>query len=95
MKQQVSRLSPHQNGKVFAILMAISSLVFLVPAMLIMASTMPGGVGPTGWMLLLMPLMYLVIVYVMVGLSCLAYNALVPFIGGIEFETRELPPQTL
>jgi hypothetical protein len=89
MKQQVSRLSPHQNGKVFAILMAISSLVFLIPAMLIMASTMPGGAGPTWLMLLLMPVLYLVIGYVMVALSCLAYNALVPFIGGIEFEVRD------
>lgn len=89
MKQQVSRLSPHQNGKVFAILMAISSLVFLIPAMLIMAGTMPGGAGPTWLMLLLMPVLYLVIGYVMVALSCLAYNALVPFIGGIEFEVRD------
>lgn len=90
MKQQVSRLSPHQNAKVFAILMALASLIFLVPVMLIVASTMPGGPGPTWWMLLLMPLMYLVFGYVMVGLISLAYNALVPFVGGIAFETREL-----
>jgi membrane protein YdbS with pleckstrin-like domain len=89
MKQQVSRLSPHQNGKVFAVLMAISSLIFLIPAILIMASTMPGGAGPTWMMLLLMPLMYLVLVYIMVSLSCLIYNAVFKFIGGIEFETED------
>lgn len=29
MKHQIERLSPHQNGKVFAVLMAVSSLPFL------------------------------------------------------------------
>lgn len=27
MKQQIARFSPHQNGKVFAVLMAVGSLV--------------------------------------------------------------------
>jgi len=31
MKKQIVRFSPHQNAKVSAILMAVGSLVFLVP----------------------------------------------------------------
>lgn len=31
MKKQIKRMSPHQNGKVFGVLMAIASLVFVVP----------------------------------------------------------------
>ena len=34
MKQQVARFSPHQNGKVFAVLVAVTSLIFLVPFLL-------------------------------------------------------------
>ena len=31
MKQQISRFSPHQNGKVVAVLMAVVSLIILIP----------------------------------------------------------------
>jgi len=31
MKKQIRRMSPHQNGKVAGILMAVSSLIFFVP----------------------------------------------------------------
>ncbi len=34
MKQQVSRLSPHQDGKVFGVWIALSSLMFVVPFVL-------------------------------------------------------------
>lgn len=31
VKTQITRLSPHQNGKVFGVLMAFVSLVFFLP----------------------------------------------------------------
>ena len=31
MKQQVSRLSPHQNGKVFGVLNGVTSMIFILP----------------------------------------------------------------
>lgn len=92
MKQQVTRLSPHQNGKVFAVLMAISSLAVLLPLFLLSLAFMPPGArgyGPPGVMIVILPLVYLVVGYGMVGIGCWLYNLLVPLLGGIEFELQE------
>ena len=35
MNQQISRLSPHQNAKVAAVLSAVASLIFVVPIYLL------------------------------------------------------------
>jgi len=88
MKQQVARFSPHQNGKVFAVLMAVSSLVFLLPFLLISGFTGGGPKGPSMLMLLLFPVLYLVLGYLTVLIGCLLYNFMVPHIGGIEYELR-------
>lgn len=92
MKTQIKRLSPHQNGKVFAVLMAISSLIFIIPMMLIMTFAMP-PVDAQGnpveipiLMLLVMPIFYLIFSYISVAIGCLIYNLCVKIIGGIEFE---------
>lgn len=88
MKQQVVRLSPHQNGKVFAVLMAIGSLVFLVPLFLMFSVIAPSQARPPLLMLFMMPLMYLVLGYVMVAIGCALYNFMFRHIGGIEFESE-------
>lgn len=41
MKKKLNRLSPHQNGKVFGILMAVASLLVMVPISAIMLYSMP------------------------------------------------------
>lgn len=91
MKQQIKRLSPHQNAKVFAVLMAVNSLVILLPFFLFSMAYMPMGVGPgrlwaPGMMLWMMPLLYFAVGYVVVAIACWVYNLLVPLIGGIEFD---------
>lgn len=88
MKQQVARFSPHQNGKVFAVLMAVSSLVFLIPFGLFAAFSAPQGARGTLFMFVLMPLFYLVFGYVFVAIGCAVYNFMFRYIGGIEFESR-------
>lgn len=88
MKQQVARLSAHQNGKVFAVLAAVGSLVFLVPFFLVFAASAPAHARPPLFMFLAMPLLYLVFGYVMVAASCAIYNAMFKYIGGIEFESQ-------
>lgn len=87
MKQQIARFSPHQNGKVFAILMTVGSIVFMVPFMLITFASAPEGARPPVWFLVGMPVLYLVMGYVSVAIGCAVYNVLYRFIGGIEFET--------
>lgn len=95
MKTQIKRVSPHQNGKVFGILMAVSSLIFLLPMFLVMFATMP-DVDAQGnpvyfpkFMFLLMPLFYLVFGYIFVVIGSLIYNFFVRYIGGVEFELED------
>ena len=89
MKRQVSRLSPHQNGKVFGVLMALSSLVLMVPLTLVMSATAPESARPPMFMLLLMPVIYLVFGYISVAIGCAIYNAMYKVVGGIEYETDD------
>lgn len=88
MKQQVARFSPHQNGKVFAVLMAVSSMVFIVPFVLIASMAGPKESAPPVLFLALFPIIYLVMGYVMVALGCAVYNFMFRYIGGIEFESK-------
>lgn len=89
MKQQVSRLSPHQNGKVFGVLIALSSLIFVVPFVLLFNIFAPAGsVGPPVLMMLLAPIMYLVFGYLSIAIGCAIYNFMFRFLGGIEFEAK-------
>lgn len=95
MKKQIRRLSPHQNGKVFGVLMAISSLVFVLPLFLLTLLAGP-DIDPYGspagfpkFMFVLFPLIYLVIGYITTAIGCLAYNFLYKFVGGFEFEMRD------
>lgn len=91
MKKQIKRLSPHQNGKVFGVLMAASSLIFLLPMFLMMSLSMPSvdqhgnPVDFPKFIFLIMPVVYLVFGYVFVAIGCWIYNNLVKYIGGIEF----------
>jgi len=95
VKIQVSRLSPHQNAKVFGVLMAISTLVFAVPMFFVFLS-MPAGLDahgnpidvPSAWFVLLFPLLYLIMSYIMVTIGCWLYNFMFKYIGGIEYEVR-------
>jgi len=87
MKQQVSRLSPHQNGKVVAVMMAASCCVFLVPVGVLMAMAPPAADRAPAWMLLLAPLFYLVFGYISCAIFCALYNLLFRHIGGFEYET--------
>lgn len=97
MKTQIARLSPHQNGKVFAILMALSSFMFVVPMALVF-SFIPAGTDahgnpvaqPSVFMLLLFPVLYLVMGYVMIALGSVIYNFMFQYVGGIEYESTSL-----
>ena len=89
MKQQVKRFSPHQNGKVFAVLMAVTSLIFVVPFMLFASAMGPKDSGPPFFFLAVFPFMYLVMGYLMVAAGCAAYNFFFKYIGGIEFEATD------
>lgn len=96
MKVQISRLSPHQNAKVFGVLMALGSLLFVVP-MALMFSFIPPGVDshgnpitpPPAAIFLIFPIAYLVLGYIMTAVGCALYNFMFKYIGGIEYELRD------
>ena len=90
MKTQIKRFSPHQNAKVFAVLMALSSLVFVVPFVLMSMFMAPdGSTGMPFFMVVLFPVFYLVLGYLMVVVGCWLYNVMYKYIGGIEFERSD------
>ena len=95
MKKQIKRLSPHQNGKVFAILMTVGAITMFVPMAIIM-SLMGPQVDQNGnpvefpvVMFAIMPFFYLIFGYIFTAIACAIYNLFYRFIGGIEFETEE------
>lgn len=106
MKKQIKRLSPHQNGKVAAVLMAIFSLIFVLPfsgIMYLFSTMVPQEMMQNGYghgpgfpmfspffSLIIFPLIYLIFAYISTALFCLAYNLLVPLIGGYEFEMEDV-----
>lgn len=90
MKTRITRLSPRQNAKVFAVLMAVTSLVFVVPFMFIASAMGPKGSGFPTFMLLVLPVLYLVFGYIFTAIGCWVYNVLAGFTGGVEFETQSI-----
>jgi ABC-type multidrug transport system fused ATPase/permease subunit len=95
MKKQISRISPHQNGKVFGILMAVASLVFVVPMLAIMMFSVP-AVDQHGnpatfpkFLIILFPILYLVIGYLTAVIGSAIYNFFFRYIGGFEFEVKD------
>lgn len=92
MKKQITRLSPHQNGKVFGILLAVFSLLFLIPAFAAMLLSTPdfdhrgNPISPPYFLFLLFPLLYLVMGYIFGLLGSILYNFMYNYIGGFEFE---------
>lgn len=96
MKITIARLSSHQNAKVVAVLMAISSLFFVIPMFIAFALLAPGVdaqgreiSGPPALAILFLPLLYLAMGYVMVRLACWLYNFMFQYLGGLEYETRD------
>jgi uncharacterized membrane protein len=88
MKVQIKRFSLHQNAKVAAVLMAVSSLIFFIPFMLIALfapQETEKGFGHS-IMSLFFPIFYLVFGYIMMIISLAIYNFLSKYIGGIEYE---------
>ncbi|NML15947.1 hypothetical protein [Azohydromonas caseinilytica] len=91
MKQQVARLSPHQNAKVFAVLTAVTSLIFITPIFLLLSVLAPAESRTPVLMIVFMPLLYLALTYLSVIAGCALYNFIYPYVGGIEFEAKSKP----
>lgn len=98
MKVQVKSFSTHQTAKVFAILMALTSLLFVIPFSL-MSMLAPTPIDPNGnevafrsfsMVFLIMPIFQGLMGYVMMRVGMWMYNKISPRTGGIEFELEEI-----
>lgn len=90
MKKQIRRLSPHQNGKVFGILMAIATLPMLIPFWGMAFFIPDDGMNETPmFIFFIFPIVYLIFGYLSVAFGCFVYNTLFRFIGGFEFTVIE------
>ena len=86
MKQQISRLSPHQNAKVAAVLSAVASLIFVVPLFLLGSLAGPQTKSMPLWLAFILPVIYLIVMYITTIIACALYNVIVPMTGGIEYD---------
>lgn len=98
MKVQVKKFSTHQTAKVFAILVAVTSLLIIIPFSLL-SMLMPSPVdasgneitsGSFGVVFLIMPIFQGMMGYIMMRIGLWVYNKIAPSTGGIEFELEEI-----
>ena len=94
--KQITKLSPHQNGKVIAVLMGLGSLVFTIPILVVTLVLPPQvdsqghTVGPPPVLLVaLFPVLYTISGYVMAAIGSKIYNFIVKYTVGIEFESGD------
>ena len=96
MKKQIKRFSPHQNAKVFAVLMAVGCLPMFLPMMAISFFAMPAedaqgnAVNFPYMIFLVFPFLYLVFGYISIVIGCWLYNIFFKVIGGIECEVIDV-----
>lgn len=96
MKKQITRLSPHQNAKVFAILIALSVIPFIL-LMFLTLQFSPPHMNANGehaqmfpsFILIVFPLFYLILGYISVYIGCVMYNFVSGKTGGFEYESEE------
>ncbi len=85
MKKQIKRLSPHQNGKVFGVLIAVSSLPLII-LMAFAVNSMPPQVDQVGnpvglptAFLFIAPVFYLIFGYISTAIGCY-----IPILGTVR-----------
>jgi len=91
MKKQITRISPHQSSKVVAI---IYTTIFIPIGLLGLIAALFAGPSKS-WtsfiFLIISPILYGILGYLFHGLFCLLYNLVVRWVGGVEFETTDMP----
>ena len=93
--KQIKRFPLHQNAKVFGVLTAVTSLIFVVPMFLIMSFAAPAfdqHGNPLTFpklIIVLVPLFYLVLGYLGTVIGAAIYNLLFKYIGGFEVEIMD------
>jgi hypothetical protein len=90
MRKRISRVAPFQMGKVFAVLYALFSIPFAL-VMGAFAAFDPSGQSMPLFMILAIPVFYIVFGFVFTALAAWLYNVVAKWTGGIEYTTVEVP----
>jgi hypothetical protein len=89
MNKVVTKIPPHQNAKVLAILVALSMTPFVLLMLFFSVATIPNIPPQMFLMQIAMPIFYLGFVYVFFGLACIVYNKIQPKTGGFIIEVED------
>ena len=100
MKRRIKRFSVLQTSWVAAVILFCVMLVFMIPMGLIFSflgksGLMPGGFpGFGGGFFFFLPFLYGIVGFIMTAISCLIYNLIANWTGGIELEFEEMETPT-
>lgn len=96
MNRTLRRIDPWSAAKISAATAAVFMFVYVLLGLLVMTFTdiQPGASdGPFAtasvWLLLLMPVAYLIVIYLMTLLICLIFNTVAGWLGGIRIELSD------
>src|SRR5688572_33375282 len=90
MRYRIRRIAVHQTALVVAILYGFLALV-ITPLFYLVSRFNPEGETVPLFALLLFPVVYALIVYVVAAIGCWLYNLIAGWVGGIEFVLEERP----
>jgi hypothetical protein len=89
MLRRVTRISPWQAGKFFAVLYFILGLVFAIPFALFSAAVPEAGGGFGIGFAIAIPFIYGICGLIFVPIACLIFNFVANLVGGLEFTVAE------
>ncbi len=90
MAQRISRFSVGQTSKVLAVLYGLGAIIAIPFLWLANTVTPPEeqiGIG----FLLLFPILYAVLMFIITAIGCVLYNWVARMLGGIEVEIETAP----
>ena len=88
MRKRISKVAPVQLGKVFAILYALASIP--IALFMLLAGSLGGASGMPMWMVLAIPVVYLVFGFVFTLIAAWLYNLVAGWVGGVEYTTEDV-----
>ncbi len=96
MNRTLRRIDPWSAAKISAATAAVFMFVYVLLGLLVMTFTdiqLGASDGPFAtasvWLLLLMPVAYLIVIYLMTLLICLIFNTVAGWLGGIRIELSD------
>jgi hypothetical protein len=92
--QEIKSVGVFQNAKFAAVMYLAISAVIVVPVALIAMAFAGNRASPFGLLIVLLPILYAVIGFILTAIGCWVYNLIASMVGGIEVEiVAKVEPQ--